>query len=258
MSEARPGLCPACSGECEGSFCRHCGSPLRRSPCGDCGTELSTTARFCNVCGAPRSEGGGGTPGNFVWWLAAAAMFTFVVVAGWSLMDRDPLPAASVPQVANSAPPIDLSQMSPRELADALFNHVMTASDQGQTEITAQILPAALEAYESAAPLDLDGLFHVTLLQRTGGLVEQSLATALEVLAAEPRHILGLDAAARATQALGRTEEAAQYYQLLVQHYDEELARALPEYAGHGRYLAAANQDARDYLLATGDNGGDR
>jgi tetratricopeptide (TPR) repeat protein len=260
VNEALTGLCPVCSGESEGNFCRHCGTALGVRFCEGCGNELPAAASFCNLCGARWTEARDAREGagNLVWWVAGAAMFTFVMVAGCSMINRDPLPAPSVAQAAATAPPIDLSQLSPRELADALFNHVMTASDQGQEQITAQFLPMALEAYESAAPLDLDGLFHLTLLQRTGGLFEESLATALDVLAAEPRHILGLDAAARAMAALGRTDEAVGYYESLVQNYDAELQRALPEYAGHGRYLAVANQEARDYLLNIRENGVDR
>jgi tetratricopeptide (TPR) repeat protein len=139
--------------------------------------------------------------------------------------------------------------MTPRQTADDFFNRVMAASENGDTLSARQFLPMALQAYEAARPLDMDGLFHVALLQRTGDMFEASLATALEMLEREPNHIMGLEVAAQATSALGREDEAAGFFQKILDNHDAEIGRPLPEYQSHSNYFAVARNAALDFLV---------
>ena len=142
----------------------------------------------------------------------------------------------------------DISQMSPREAADRLFNRVMTSAEAGDSAGAQGFLPMAMQAYEMAQPLDLDGLFHLALLQGTAGQHQASLATAQQMLEMEPNHILALGTAGQAAVDLGNTEQARSFYQQLLDNIDVEAARQLPEYQGHTNFFETARSAAQAFL----------
>jgi tetratricopeptide (TPR) repeat protein len=179
-------------------------------------------------------------------------MAVLATVLAWNVLD-DPAPQAAgvvVPQPITA--PANIAQATPRQTADQLFNRVMTASDNGDAATIEQFLPLALSAYEAARPLDMDGLFHVALLQRTSDDLEASLATAQEMLQIEPTHILGLNVAAQAAAAMGRDDEAAAYYREVLENLDTEMARPLFEYETHSRYFEVTRQEALAFLSERG------
>lgn len=179
------------------------------------------------------------------WWVAGGVLTSLIMVLGWTAWENSRAAAstpAPVPVAANAQP------LTPRGAADQLFNQVMTASEAGDQATVTQYLPLAIRAYEAARPLDMDGLFHMALLNHAGGEYEASLASAEEMLAEDPNHILGLNAAAQACAALGRTDEAAEYYRQVLDHVDTEMARPLPEYQTHQRFFGVARNDAQAFL----------
>jgi tetratricopeptide (TPR) repeat protein len=181
-------------------------------------------------------------------------MFVVILVVGVRMVQPAGPPAA--PEAAPVAPfagggggtPPDLSSMTPREAADRLFNRVMTSVSQGDSAGAQAFLPMAIAAYDRARPLDHDGLFHLSLLNRTAGRLEDALSNAQEVLAEDANHLLALTAAAEAAAGLARTEEAAGYYRKVLDRYDAELARGLPEYADHSTFLQSVRGEAEAFL----------
>lgn len=287
MSGKKRSLCPQCGKHASGNFCHHCGSSLGGRFCNQCGAEVSGDGRFCNQCGAAveaapaRAPGGGATAGgktagsapkrrgggaskeaaaaaggsnNLPWWFAGVAMFALIVVVGWNMVQPAgpvaPAGGAAAPGAAGAAGAgtTDISQMSPRQAADRLFNRVMTAAQSGDSVEAEGFLPMAMQAYEMAQPLDMDGLFHLALLQRTAGQFEASLATAQQMLATEPNHILALGAAAQASVGMGEEGQAEAFYRQLIDNIDTEMARALPEYQGHVNYFDTARAEAQAFL----------
>ncbi|HSM04540.1 MAG TPA: zinc ribbon domain-containing protein [Longimicrobiales bacterium] len=261
MSRTKTLPCPACGKRSHGNFCRHCGNALASLSCSACGA--SVDGRFCSECGAPTSGGttavsantgrgrqgptGGGSP-DVAWWVAGGSFFALAFALGLSLVAREDPQLQAASGAGAPPPPMDLSRVTPRQAADQLFNRVMTASDNGDPATVAQFMPLALQAYESARPLDIDGLFHIALLQRTGGDYEASLASAEEILSVEPNHILGLDAAAKAALALGREDAVFGYYERILASVDVEMLRQLPEYQAHSRYFGVSRQEAVAFL----------
>lgn len=262
--------CPECGKPSTGNFCQHCGATLGGRFCNQCGSELAAGAKFCNQCGEKVAGGGsarapsarreaaasvvGGQ--NLPWWIAGAAMFALIVFLGVRMVSpggppapgTQPQPVAPFAGGGGAGTPPDLSQMTPREAADRLFDRVMTyvsANDSGQAQA---FLPMALSAYERAQPLDHDGLFHLSLLNRVAGNLEEAAANAQQVLADDPNHVLALMAAAEAAVEMGRTDEAADYYGRILQVVDDEIARALPEYQAHQILMESARDDAEAFL----------
>jgi hypothetical protein len=237
-------FCPECGKAATGNFCQHCGAKLGGRFCNQCGSKIAPNAKFCNQCGDKARDGGGhraaaaGTVGgqNLPWWIAGIAMFGLIVVVGTQMVGQggpgEAVQVQSVPQPGAGTPP-DISAMTPIEAADRLYNRVMNSVAQGDSVQAQQFMPMAVGAYERARPLSLDGLFHLSLLQRTAGRLEDALATAQEILDQDPDHLLGLQAAAEAAAELGRDAEARGHFRHIVDVYTPQMARQLPEYVDH-------------------------
>lgn len=266
MSAGAKPYCPECGKAATGNFCPHCGAKLGGRFCNQCGAKAGPAAAFCNQCGAKVDGAGSGghrtaaasvvSGQNLPWWIAGAAMFVLIVVLGVSMVQPG---GPSVPAGTPGAPfaggagtgtPPDLSSMTPREAADRLFNRVMEYVSVGDSVQAQAFLPMAIAAYDRARPLDHDGLFHLSLLNRTANNLDAALADAEEVLAAEPNHVLALSAAAEAAIELGRLDDAEGYYTRLVEAYTQESTRPLPEYQGHQNLMESARTAAQAFLAA--------
>ena len=143
---------------------------------------------------------------------------------------------------------VDLDSMTPVEAADALYDRIMRAVARGDSVEAQQFMPMALDAYEIARPLNADGLFHLSLLQRTATRLDDALATAQQILSANPDHLLGLSAAGEVLAELGRSDEAAAQYQHVVDVYDAQMAAPLPEYVDHSTITDTLKRDAEAFL----------
>ena len=193
---------------------------------------------------------------NLPWWIAGGAMFLLIVSVGLSMVRPGPgavpstsgpvSPAGATPP-AGGAPP-DISNMSPIEAADRLFNRVMQSTSQGDIAQAQAFLPMAIAAYQRARPLTLDGLFHLSMLNRTATNLEAALDNALEIVEQDPNHLLGLAAAAEAAIELGELDEAEVHYRHLADIYDEEVQRPLEEYEQHSLIVDVLKQDAERFL----------
>lgn len=271
MSEAKGGgakqSCPQCGKPAAGNFCQHCGATLGGRFCNKCGAKLAAGVTFCNQCGAKAPAGRGGAApeatrreavaaavggGNAPWWIAGVAMFGLILVVGWSMVrpQQEAAPPAGMGGGMvdpNSPGTTDISQMSPREAADRLFDRVMRTISAGDTAGALGFQPMAVQAYEMVGDLDLDGMFHVSLLQQLTDPAA-ALATAKKMLDVEPDHILGLGMAGEASAALGDQAEAREYYEQLLRAYDVEFARNLLEYDAHRNLMTQFKATAEAFL----------
>ena len=262
-------FCNQCGADLSGGgrFCNQCGAPAEARAAGSPAAAGGGTGGTGAASGsrAPKGPSGGasrqkadaanaGQSNNLPWWFAGAAMFILIMVVGWNMVQPGPPPApggGTMP--AGTADPngpgtTDISQMSPREAADRLFDRIMRSVSLGDTVQAQGFLPMAIQAYNLARPLDADGLFHLALLQTTGGQFDAAIATAGEILAIEPNNLLGLGTAAQAAAQLGRQDEAMGYYRRFEENFQTESARTVPEYQGHTSYLQGARSEAEAFL----------
>lgn len=271
MSSTATGpYCPECDKPATGNFCQNCGANLGGRFCNQCGGKVSAGAKFCNQCGASVSGSGRARPAaahreavssvvggqNLPWWIAGGAMFVLILFVGLSMVRPGPTaPPASTAQPAPAATggagvAPDISSMSPIEAADRLFNRVMQSVSQGDSAQAQAFLPMAIAAYQRARPLSLDGLFHLSMLNRTAMNLEAALDVALEIVENDPNHLLGRAAAAEAALELGEMDEAAAHYEHIVEIYDEERQRALEEYRMHSAIVDVLKDDAQRFLAS--------
>jgi hypothetical protein len=221
--------------------------------CASCGAPLSPTAKFCHRCGAPTDGSGSartgakepGAPATQVlpWAVAAIALLcllAFIVGQNWSR-------GATAPPADNAGSParaVDISQMSPQERADRLFQRVMTYVSDGKTDSVQFFVPMAIQSVLALAPLDAHRRYDLGLLAMVAGDPVMASAQADTILAAHPTHLLGLTLGMRIAGMRSDTAARRQYADRLLAAIDRERATRLPEYADHAPDIDAAAREA--------------
>jgi hypothetical protein len=252
-SDIKCGACGAAA-PLTAKFCGSCGASLGGRRCGHCGAELSNRARFCHRCGravVPGAVAAG--PGRerparseqTAWIVAAAVVALLVGVIVWRVERGTPAPV--IPEMANpgaggASPPAsgapagaapDISQMSPRERFDRLFNRVMAAADRGDSATVTAFTPMALGAYGQLDSVDPDARYHAALLLLQVGGVPGALALADSIEAAQPGHLFGYLIRGAAADLAQNDTMRRQTYRDFVTHYPAEKRANRPEYREH-------------------------
>ncbi|HEX9632141.1 MAG TPA: zinc ribbon domain-containing protein [Gemmatimonadales bacterium] len=234
--------CPTCGATATGKFCHNCGAALGARVCAKCGAALSGGARFCHACGAPAAGVGGATAartgGGIPWFLVGGAVVVLlVIVAVVQLTPGAPPPAPGAP-AAPASGPVDLSQLTPREAADRLFDRVMISREAGKLDTAAFFAPMALRAYAMLDEVDADARFHIGLLEIAAGDPTGAEAQADTLAQAVPTHLYASMLRADAARARGDTAAAERADQAFLRNYEAETAANRPEYAPHAPWLA--------------------
>ena len=263
--------CPECGAQASGNFCAACGAALEKRFCTQCGAQATPGSKFCTGCGAPRGggpvqrppgrtptaaggprggAGGGGAAAstNMAWWIAGAMMVVVILFMAQPILFPSQEGASNAPFANGGAagPGVtDITNMSPREAADRLYNRVMSAAEVNDSAQVNTFLPMAIQAYGMAQPLDLDGLFHLSRLQRMGTFDADALATAEEALSRDRDYLLALYAAGDAALGLGDEAKAEEYLGRLLQVWDAEMASGNPDYELHARQMDGIREFAR-------------
>ena len=244
--------CPACGTEASGSFCRSCGARLGPAKCGRCQADLSPQARFCHRCGTPAAGGAIGPARERSAWVFAAAMCVVLVGAiGYKVTGEASAPVA--PDMANpgaggigssAGPAPDISQLTPRERFDRLFNRVMTAAERGDTLEVERFIPMAIGAYQQLDAVDIDARYHAAVLRLEIGDFPGAQALADTILTESPGHLFGYiirgSAAESRNDAAGRAQAARDF----LGHYDAEMAANRVEYQEHRQMVDEFKQRA--------------
>lgn len=249
--------CSACGHQSAGRFCSNCGTSLEAAlSCAECGNELPPGGRFCNQCGAPTAATQTllaqrtGSKSQLPLAVAAAVGVAAAALA-FVLLTRggdEPVAAAPAAPFASGATgdpsQVDLSSMTPRQRADALYDRIMREASAGDSARARSFLPMAFAAYQMVPELDADARYHIGALTLMGGDPASARAQADTILASTPDHLLGLYTAAEAEQAMGNGPAARQLFERFLGVYDQEIATARPEYADHAPALTAMRQEA--------------
>ncbi|MBW3573160.1 MAG: hypothetical protein KY467_18850, partial [Gemmatimonadetes bacterium] len=140
---------------------------------------------------------------------------------------------------------VDLSSMTPRQRADALFNRVMQNVSSGNEEQVRFFAPMAIQAYGMVAERDADLHYHLGELYRLQDAAAAARAQADTILAADPQHLFGLYGAARAEELRGNPGQAKALFQRFLDAYPTQVARNLPEYQEHSQGLPAMRAAAQ-------------
>lgn len=216
--------------------------------CHACGAQLSAGARFCHKCGATvATVGATGWRAGLPWALAGAALGALitVIVMRVSAPTRNDQPAAPFASSEGGGRPPDISQMSPEERANRLFNRVMMLAEAGKQDSVQFFMPMALASYSQLPALDADARYHMGLLQLAGGDVAAALAQADTIQRSVPNHLFIFVLRAHAYQAQGNAALEQRAYADFLRHEQTELALKRPEYDDHRESLTNFHTEAQ-------------
>jgi len=242
MSQPTTASCAACGAVGSGQFCSACGAPRGGSACRHCGAATGPGARFCPACGRGVASGPAARAAadRTPWAIAGVAFAALLIVLLMMLSRSSPRPlstaaaeAVQTTATADEGTPPDISNMSPRERFDRLYNRVMRAAQAGDEGTVSRFTPMALMAYGQLDSLDADARYHAALLQVHTGDVAGPMALADTILAKQPGHLFGY--IIRGTVARWQKDDRAlgRAYAGFLEHYDAEMKAARPEYADH-------------------------
>lgn len=252
--------CPNCGAENQnGSYCASCGKALNANECSACGAGIPPGSSFCTSCGEPvggEAPSSGARSNLAPWLIGAVAVIIVVVLVVSYLPGGAPQRPAGGGMGGGAAPAMNGDAPSGggmgglssdmRTNADRLFNRIMSAAEQGNEAEVAQFMPMAIQAYGMVDDLDDDGLFHLGLLHLTAGSYDEALQTAQRILANQPNHLLGLAVAAQASEGVGDTAQANEYWQQFLDSYSAESGKPLPAYVDHQPILPEYRRMARE------------
>ncbi len=212
------------------------------------------------AAGAP--AGGGGLAGVLPWGVAFVALMALVaMVAGrnfgtakGSQVDGSansvatptidgPGRGVGAPGSGPRAP--DISNMSPEERADRLYERIMMYSENGKPDSAAMFAVMALPAHELLENIDNDRRYHAGRIAEVAGLADMAQAQSDTILRKDANHLLGIILGVRAARLARNEAKAKAYEQQLVRAIDTERARQLPEYDQHRAEIELALSRAR-------------
>ena len=176
------------------------------------------------------------------WALAGAALGALVAVVamrGAGSREQGATTEETAQRTQLRAP--DISQMSPEERANRLFNRVMILAESGKNDSVQFFLPMALSAYAQLPSLDADARYHVGLLQLAGGDATAALAQADTIHQSLPTHLFIYMLRSHAYNQLGNVQEERRAYADFLRNESAELARKRPEYGQDAHLDALTN-----------------
>lgn len=251
-------LCPSCGHAMSGKFCRQCGATGAASAaCARCGTALPSTGRFCPGCGVPIASSGQVNTGERVLWFVCGGLVVALVgglVLG--LGGRSPVAnaeagggPASFAATAEEGNPPDISNLTPRERFDRLFNRVMRAAESGDQATVTNFAPMAMSAYGMLDSVDADARYHAALIDLHTGNVTGAAALGDSILATQPGHLFGYVVRGTIARFQKNDRVLRQTYADFLTHYEKEKAQKRPEYEDHPKaledFLAAAQKSGQ-------------
>jgi hypothetical protein len=231
--------CPACGAAAEGKFCSSCGATLTAQRCPACDAPVAAGARYCPLCG--QSVGEARARNRALPWVIAGAMVMALSAAMLVRLTRTPdqRPAASP-----VAP--DISNLSPRERADRLFNRVMTAVENRDTAQVNFFVPMALQSYRLLGErLDPDARYHLGLIEFVSRNYQGALAQADSITQASRGHLLANVLRSQIAAVQGNIAARDRAYRDFLAAYDREMGSGKPEYTDHQRLLQQVRDSAR-------------
>jgi len=175
-------------------------------------------------------------------------------------------PTPQVPDMANAGaalgdatlqagPAPDISQLSPRERFDRLYNRIVQATEQGDAAQAQRFTPMALGAYAQLDSFDADARYHAAVIRLQSGDLAGAHALADTILGQSPDHLLGYlvrgTAAGLADDPGARTQAEREF----LRRFDREMAAGRPEYRDHAPVIAEFKKEAERRNGGTAEGG---
>jgi hypothetical protein len=131
----------------------------------------------------------------------------------------------------------DISQMTPRERFDRLFDRVMGAAERGDSTTVTQFSPMALGAYDMLDQFDADARYHAAMIHLVNGNMGAARALADTIQKEAPNHLFGYLIRGEAADRANDLAALNTAYRAFLSSYDAELGADRIEYREHQRAL---------------------
>ena len=180
--------------------------------------------------------------------IALVALIALVAAQRFRATASTPSPTAQLGEVPLDQPMVrapDISQLTPRERADRLFDRIMALHERGRTDSVQFFAQMAIPAYQMLQPLDLDARYDMGRIAEVAGVADFARAQADTILRTEPNHLLGLVLAIRAARLAKDEPAATTFERRLVAAEPAERRRNREEYTRHRADIDAALEVAR-------------
>src|SRR5690349_14720528 len=214
--------------------CPSCQTPVHGRFCPNCGRDVQGAAAASRALG-PWLYGGGA--------LVLAAVFGLGLLVG---KGRGGAPAAAegvASGPAQAAAP-DISNMSPRERFDRLYERIMRASSSGDAATVQQFSPMAISAYGMLDSVDIDARYDVAVIKLHMGDIAGTTALADTIVKKAPTHLFGYMLRATVARFGGDSVGAKAARAAFLRNYAAESRRARPEYAKHQSAIDTFKREA--------------
>jgi len=208
----------------------------------------------------------GRTPGSerAAWIFAGTMCLLLVGAIVYNVVTQAPAPR--VPNMANAGaatgettlpagPAPDISQMSPRERFDRLYNRIMQAAEQGDTAQVRRFTPMALGAYAQLDTVDADARYHAAVIRLQTGDLAGAHAIADTLLEQAPDNLLGYLVRGTAAGLAGDPGARAQAEREFLRRFDREMAAGRPEYRDHAPVIQEFKKTAERRNGGTAEGG---
>lgn len=242
-AQPTPAVCPACGASASGKFCSACGASLQPRSCARCRAALGSQARFCHRCGHPAGGEVQATGSERSAWIFAGTLSAALVgLIIYNVVTQQPAP--QIPNMANAgaaggdttapagAAP-DISQLTPRERFDRLYNRIMQAAEQHDTAQVRRFTPMALGAYAQLDSVDVDARYHAAVIRLQTGDIAGAHALADTILEQSPDHLFGYLVRGTAATLADDPGARSQAEREFLRRYDREMAAGRQEYRDH-------------------------
>jgi hypothetical protein len=277
-------ICPNCGADASGKFCSNCGSTLKGMTCANCQAEMVGGAKFCHRCGAPAGAASGAVAASAAaprpkkaakadaptspaanslaaaapWMVAGIALVALIaLVVSYRMKGGDDAGAASAGGgdqqqaaapfaggAAGSASGVDISNMSPRERAERLYNRIMRLDTEGKKDSVVFFSTMAIQAYQMIPDQDADTRYDMGRIAQIAGAYPVAKAQVDTILATQPNNLLGLTLGMRLARQQGNAKDAAMYGKRLIAAAPAERNKDLPGYQLHKADLDQALKEA--------------
>jgi hypothetical protein len=247
-------VCPGCGASASGKFCSACGASLEPRSCVRCRAPLGAQARFCHRCGHQAGAQVRAAGSERSAWIVAGTLSALLVgLIIYNVVTQEPAPR--IPDMANAGATADqsgapagaapdISQLSPRERFDRLFNRIMQASEQGDTAQVRRFTPMALGAYSQLDTVDVDARYHAAVIRLQTGDIAGAHALADTILEQSPNHLFGYLVRGTAAELADDPGARTQAEREFLRRYDREMAAGRPEYRDHAPVIEEFRKEA--------------
>ena len=213
--------------------------------CPACQTPVN--GRFCPNCGRDTQGAGAGARPAGPWlYIGGALVLATVFALGYLTgQGRGGAPAAGTeaPVAAPAAAP-NISNLSPRERFDRLYDRILRASSAGDVATVQQFSPMAISAYGMLDSVDTDARYDVAVVKLHAGDIPGATALADTIVRQTPTHLFGYMLRATVARFGGDSAGARAARAAFLRNYAAEMRRARPEYEKHRSAIESFKREA--------------